>query len=78
MTDAPSSSRIELPDGTTADWLLSTLPKGVKEGDMLLISGEGGDFDLEIDHAETQRRRQQGQTKLEALNQTAPDGEMTL
>ena len=53
-------ARVELPDGTTADWLLSTLPEGDKEGDVLLISGKDGDFDLEIDHAETQRRKQQG------------------
>ena len=24
-------ARVELPDGTTADWLLSILPEGVKE-----------------------------------------------
>ena len=28
-------ARVELPDGTTEDWRLSSLPKGVKEGDVV-------------------------------------------
>ena len=36
------------------------------------------DLDLEIDHAETQRRRQGAQARLDTLNQAAPDGEITL
>lgn len=69
-------ARVELPDGTTADWLLSTLPEGVKEGDVLALKDDGDT--IEIDHAETKRRREQAQTKLEALNKAAPTGEITL
>lgn len=69
-------ARVELPDGTTADWLLSTLPEGVKEGDVLAIKEDGDS--IEIDQATTKERRQQAQEKLEALNQTAPRREITL
>lgn len=71
-------ARVELPDGTTEDWSLASLPKGVKEGDVLRIEVTEGDFELEIDHAETQRRRQGAQARLDTLNQAAPDGEITL
>jgi len=71
-------ARGELPDGTTEDWLLASLPRGVKEGDVIRLEIMDGDLDLEIDHAETQRRRQGAQARLDNLNQTAPDGEITL
>lgn len=71
-------ARVELPDGTTTDWLLSTLPEGVQEGDVLAVSGEGGDFDLAVDRAETKKRKRQAQSKLEALNQVAQKGYITL
>lgn len=69
-------ARLELPDGTTADWLLSSLPDGVQEGDILAVSDEGNC--IEIDHAETQNRKAQAQAKVEALNQAVPSGEITL
>lgn len=42
------SASVGLPDGTVADWSLSTLPQGVCEGDVVAITGEGGDFEVEI------------------------------
>lgn len=71
-------ARIELPDGTTEDCLLSALPKGVKEGDVIAISGEGGDFELEVDHKETHQRRAKAEEKLSAVNKDAPTGEINL
>ena len=71
-------ARVELPDGTTEDWSLASLPKGVKEGDVLRIEVTEGDFELVLDHAETQQRRQGAQARLDTLNQAAPDGEITL
>lgn len=71
-------ARIELSDGSTEDWLLSTLPEGVKEGDVLAVYEEGGDFDLEIDHHETHQRQKKAEAKLEALNAAAPAGEINL
>ncbi len=71
-------ARVELPDGTTEDWALASLPKGVKEGDVIRLEVTDGELDLEIDHAETKRRRQGAQDRLDTLNQTAPDGEITL
>lgn len=71
-------ARIELPDGSTEDWLVSTLPRGVKEGDVLTVHENGGDFDLELDHAETHRRREKAEARLEALNTDAPAGEINL
>ena len=71
-------ARVELPDGTTEDWLLASLPRGVKEGDVIGLTVVDGDVELEIDHAETQRRRQGAQARLDSLNQAAPDGEITL
>lgn len=69
-------ARVELPDGTTADWLLSTLPRGVKEGDVLVVRKEGDS--IEIDHAETRRRQEHAQSKLNALNESGPTGDITL
>jgi hypothetical protein len=71
-------ARVELPDGTTEDWALSSLPQGVQEGDVIRLEVMDGDLDLEIDHAETSRRRQGAQARLDTLNQTAPGGEITL
>lgn len=69
-------ARIELPDGTTTDWLLSTLPEGIKEGDVLVIKNDGDT--IEIDHAESKQRHENAQTRLEALNRSAPTGEIIL
>lgn len=71
-------ARVELPDGTTEDWALASLPKGVREGDVIRSEVVDGDLELEIDHAETSRRRQGAQARLDTLNQAAPDGEITL
>ena len=71
-------ARVELADGTTEDWRLASLPQGVKEGDVVRIHVEGGDVELEIDHAETQRRGTRAQTDLNALNAQAPAGDLDL
>ena len=71
-------ARVELPDGTTEDWSLASLPKGVKEGDVVRVHVEGGDLEAEVDHAETKRRREKAQAKLDALNREPPAREITL
>lgn len=71
-------ARVELPDGGTEDWRLSSLPKGVKEGDVIRIDVQGGDVDIKIDHEETDRRHAQGQRQLDALNAATPDGDINL
>ncbi|WP_019586917.1 DUF3006 domain-containing protein [Deinococcus apachensis] len=49
--------RVEREDGHTQDWPLASLPCGVREGDVIRLHVEGGDLDLEIDHAATRERR---------------------
>ena len=71
-------ARVELPDGTTEDWSLSSLPKGVKEGDVVKVRVEGGDVEVETDHAETKRRREKAQAQMDALNVAPPAGEINL
>ncbi|WP_227978747.1 DUF3006 domain-containing protein [Deinococcus terrestris] len=71
-------ARVELPDGTTADWDLASLPRGVREGDVVRLHVEHGDLEIEIDHAETARRRGEAQAQLDALNQATPGGEIDL
>lgn len=71
-------ARVELPDGTTEDWRLASLPRGVKEGDVVRIDVQGGDVNLEIDHEETDRRHALGQRQLDSLNAAAPDGDIDL
>ncbi|KQR00064.1 DUF3006 domain-containing protein [Deinococcus sp. Leaf326] len=68
-------ARVELPDGTTEDWSLASLPTGVREGDVVRLHVEGGDLEMEIDHAETAQRRQGAQAQLNALNRPASVGE---
>ena len=36
-------ARVELPDGTTEDWRLSILPKGVREGAVIRIDVQDAD-----------------------------------
>lgn len=71
-------ARVEREDGHTEDWPLASLPCGVREGDVIRLSVTGGDLEIEIDHAETQRRHTEAQQQLDALNQTAPGGEIDL
>ncbi|MBZ9753494.1 DUF3006 domain-containing protein [Deinococcus sp. HMF7604] len=71
-------ARVEQPDGTVEDWPVHRLPQGVREGDVLRLEVRGGHSVLQRDHAETRWRRQEAQTKLNALNQTSSDGEVTL
>ncbi|MDL2342530.1 MULTISPECIES: DUF3006 domain-containing protein [Deinococcus] len=71
-------ARIELPDGTTADWDLASLPRGVREGDVVRLHVEHGDLEIEIDHAATTRRRTAAQSQLDAMNRAAPTGEIDL
>ena len=71
-------ARVELGDGQTVDLSLASLPRGVREGDVLRVHIEGGDFTVEIDHAETAHRRAGAQAQLDALNRTSPSGEIDL
>lgn len=71
-------ARVELPDGTTEDWSLAALPRDVQEGDVIRINVRVGDLELEVDHAETHRRRNHAQTELLALNAHAPTGDIDL
>lgn len=71
-------ARVELEDGQVVDLPLTSLPLGVREGDVLRFEEAGGDFTLEIDHAETARRHTEAQAQLNALNRAAPDGEIEL
>ena len=71
-------ARVELPDGTTEDWPLASLPKGVKEGDVVGLDVQGGDVDLELDHEETDRRHALGHRTLNRLNANTPDGDLDL
>lgn len=70
-------ARIELPDGTTVDWPLSILPEGVQEGDVIRLSVVAG-AEPEVDHHETQSRRQKAQDALTELNADAPKGDLEL
>ncbi|CAM3440537.1 DUF3006 domain-containing protein [Deinococcus saxicola] len=71
-------ARVELPDGTTEDWRLASLPRGVKEGDVIRIDVQGGDVDTQIDHEETDRRHALGQRQLDSLNAATSDGDIDL
>ena len=71
-------ARVELPDGTTEDWLLRDLPDGVREGDVLTVRAGDEGFELELDHEQTKQRRAHAQTQLDALNSAAPSGEIDL
>lgn len=64
-------ARVELAAGEFVDLPLASLPRGVREGDVLRMQEAGGDFTLEIDHVETRLRRRAAQTQLDALNQGA-------
>ncbi|GGO40783.1 DUF3006 domain-containing protein [Deinococcus humi] len=54
-------AHVVLSDGTPADWRLSSLPAGVKEGDIVLIDVQGGDVEMEVGHRTGERRRTQRQ-----------------
>ncbi|GAA5514895.1 hypothetical protein Dcar01_03659 [Deinococcus carri] len=71
-------ARVEREDGSTEDWPLASLPCGVQEGDVVRLTVSGGDLDIEIDHAETQRRQGTAQQQLDTLNQATPSGELDL
>ena len=71
-------ARVEREDGETEDWSLASLPRGVREGDVLRVQVEDGDLTVEIDHEVTRERRQGAQTQLDALNRAAPAGEIDL
>lgn len=70
--------QVEVLDGTTADWDLASLPRGVREGDVVRLHVEDGDLEIEIDHEETNRRRGEAQAQLDALNRPMPGGEIDL
>lgn len=47
-------ARVALPDGSTAVWPLASLPRGVREGDVVRLTVTAGDLDAEIEPARTQ------------------------
>jgi len=71
-------ARVELPDGTIADWDLASLPHGIREGDVVRLHVEHGDLEMEIDHGGTARRRADAQAQLDAMNSAGPTGEIDL
>lgn len=71
-------ARVELPDGTTEDWPLASLPPGVKEGDVIRLTVNGGDLEAEIDHAQTRDCLTAAQAGTDALNAGAPTGDVEL
>lgn len=70
--------RVELPDGTTADWDRASLPDHAKEGDLIRVVGEGTAQRLEVDQQATAERREQAQNKLDALNSVPSASEIDL
>ncbi|UBV45182.1 DUF3006 domain-containing protein (plasmid) [Deinococcus taeanensis] len=71
-------ARVELADGTLADWRLEELPVGVKEGDVLEVRLRGGERHVRVDRGETRRRKASARQALTALNEGAPTGEIDL
>lgn len=71
-------ARVELPDGTTEDWPLASLPRGVQEGSVVRVKVTEGDLEVEVDYGATQARREQAQRTLIALNAAGPSGEIEL
>ena len=53
----------ETDDGAVTDLLLTELPPGVQEGDVLILGTEG----YEIDSAETLRRRRRNTSLFQSL-----------
>jgi flagella basal body P-ring formation protein FlgA len=70
-------ARVELPDGTTVDLSRASLPKGIKEGDALRLTVEGGDMEIDVDAGASAQRQQQAQGELDILNQPI-NGEVNL
>ena len=70
-------ARVEYPDGHTEDMPLARLPRGVREGDLVIVTVTGGDVEFRVDAAATEVRRGEARARLNALN-TVPDGEINL
>ncbi|BDP43327.1 hypothetical protein DAETH_32960 (plasmid) [Deinococcus aetherius] len=71
-------ARVEREDGSLQDWPLTSLPRGVREGDVLRWHVEGRHLTFEIDLEGTRERRQAAQAQLDALNGAVPAGEINL
>ncbi|MBZ9715946.1 DUF3006 domain-containing protein [Deinococcus multiflagellatus] len=71
-------ARVERENGATEDWPLASLPCGVREGDLVRVTVDGGDLEMEIDHEATRARRAQAQQDLDTLNAASPDGALDL
>ncbi|WP_231881639.1 DUF3006 domain-containing protein [Deinococcus puniceus] len=86
IEDTPTGrmARVELPSGRTVDILLSALPSGVQEGDILGIQDGPDGAVAHILREETQARRAEAGAELDARNARGAalpvnaDGEMTL
>lgn len=77
-TPAGRLARLEQPGGSTVDLNAELLPPNSREGDVLeVISGPDGN-QLQLAPAETQRRRQQHQQLLDALNADGATEEIIL
>ncbi|MFB9991746.1 DUF3006 domain-containing protein [Deinococcus oregonensis] len=86
IEDTPTGrmARVELPGGRTVDILLSSLPDGVQEGDILGIQDGPDGAVAHILKEETQTRQAEAQAELDTLNVRGAalavnaDGEITL
>lgn len=71
-------ARVELEDGSVQDWPLASLPRGVREGDVLRLHVEDGDLSLKIDREAAREHRHCALAALDALNADDAGGEITL
>ncbi|WP_240740829.1 DUF3006 domain-containing protein [Deinococcus sp. Arct2-2] len=86
IEDTPTGrmARVELPSGRTVDILLSSLPDGVQEGDILGIQDGPDGAVAHILREETQARHLEAGAELETLNARGAalavdvEGEITL
>ena len=86
IEDTPTGrmARVELPSGRTVDVLLSSLPGGVQEGDILGIQDGPDGAVAHISKEDTQARRAEAGAELDARNARGAslpvnaDGEITL
>lgn len=86
IEDTPTGrmARVELPSGRTVDVLLSSLPSGVQEGDILGIQDGPDGAVAHILREETQAQRAEAGAELDARNARGAalavnaDGEITL
>lgn len=67
-------ARVHLPDGAVAVWSLASLPRSVREGDVVRLTVTAGDLDVEIDPARTREGQADARGARGARNATGPTG----